>query len=365
MENISQNSQYQTEHVLVDPDDAIPPDGCSCVVPLVFATNDNYVPYTGVAIQSIIENSRSQNFYHIYILHTGLSRRNIQRLESLKKDNLSVLCLNVADLIQSKDMKLFQNRHLTEECFYRIVIPEIFYFFPHVIYLDCDIIINTDIADIIPADMGDALICAVRNIVGPVSEIHLTEKLHLDPEKYVNSGVLVINISQWLQQNIVDRCIHILKTYPSEYLLYSDQEVINIACKEKIFYLDASWNFSWLMIYGDPVYTALCKSIVDQVGDNYHILHFTSNMKPWSLPELPHSYIFWKYARNTIFYEEIIKNNLPDNREINKKIADLKKQQKKLENELSDIKKSKSYLIGRTVTWLPRKFLGALKSFRN
>ena len=42
------------------------------IVPIVFATNNNFAPYTGVAIQSIIEHSCEKNNYHI-CLNNGIN----------------------------------------------------------------------------------------------------------------------------------------------------------------------------------------------------------------------------------------------------------------------------------------------------
>ena len=42
------------------------------------------------------------------------------------------------------------------------------------------------------------------------------------------------------------------------------------------------------------------------MGENFYVLHFTSGLKPWSRPELPLSRYFWKYAKNSAFFERIV-----------------------------------------------------------
>ncbi|MBR1831857.1 MAG: hypothetical protein IJ784_05415, partial [Ruminiclostridium sp.] len=39
----------------------------------------------------------------------------------------------------------------------------------------------------------------------------------------------------------------------------------------------------------------------------FSIFHFDSPQKPWNFPDYPFADLFWRYARNTIFYEEAIK----------------------------------------------------------
>ncbi len=47
--------------------------------------------------------------------------------------------------------------------FYRFTISDLLYFYPRVIYLDCDLVVNCDIVEIIPANLGDHLVAAVPN----------------------------------------------------------------------------------------------------------------------------------------------------------------------------------------------------------
>ena len=42
------------------------------LIPIFFASDDNYLPYLDVAISSLIEHTSQNNFYSIYILNTGL-----------------------------------------------------------------------------------------------------------------------------------------------------------------------------------------------------------------------------------------------------------------------------------------------------
>ena len=44
-------------------------------VSCVFASDDNFAPYLGTAIKSLIENSTKENNYGIYILEEGLSEK--------------------------------------------------------------------------------------------------------------------------------------------------------------------------------------------------------------------------------------------------------------------------------------------------
>ena len=46
---------------------------------------------------------------------------------------------------------------------------------------------------------------------------------------------------------------------------------------------------------------------------NPYIIHYCSPRKPWNMPSVEYSQIFWHYARKTPFYEEIVFENTMQN----------------------------------------------------
>ncbi len=394
------------DHIDILKDDVKVPEGFDRVVPVVFSVNDYYAPYAGVAIESILENVGERNYYRIYILHAGITAPHIQMLEAIQTPQLSVRCLDIGLLIQNKSVELPEIGHLTKEAFYRLLIPEIFDFYSEVIYLDCDLIVRRDIADIIPDDLGDCLIAAVRNYAINSTMKRLYDDFQLDGTKYINSGILVINTAQWKKEHTVDRCFEEIKRIPAEKLRTLDQEIINIVCQNKIYYLDEAWNFYWHMLFMSSEFISVCKPVADRVGEDFYILHFASNVKPWTSPELPLSRYFWHYAIKSPFCEEILNRYFlraadilqqkeerlrqkdvdlrqkdvdlrRKNEELRQK-RDLLKQKdkelkqknyqikqknqkyKKMKHKLDSVTKSASFRIGRGITWVPRKVRSVL-----
>ena len=64
-------------------------------IPLIFATDDGYVPFISVALKSIIENANKDYFYPVYILTSGLSSENISKLKELENENFSIESVDV------------------------------------------------------------------------------------------------------------------------------------------------------------------------------------------------------------------------------------------------------------------------------
>ena len=234
---------------------------------MVFATNEKYAPYAGVAIQSILEHAGPGHHYRVYVLHSGLSDDMVRLLEAQQAQQLSVRCLNVNKLIQLKNTSLREKSYFSKEMYYRFLIPEVFSFYHQVVYLDCDVIVERDIADILPADMGEMLLAAVRNSTTKPWISRLDEFFHLTPDDYFNSGVLVLNVSQWKLEKTPEKCFAALKEIPPQLLWYPDQDILNIVCQGRVLYLDEAWNYYWHMIYGKKEFVALCKPIVDKIGE--------------------------------------------------------------------------------------------------
>ena len=112
---------------------------------------------------------------------------------------------------------------------------------------------------------------------------------------------------------IINTPEYILKCAEKEELIFPDQDVLNILCEGKVYYLDESWNT--MMNHSDDNKSRLkvAKMAPRIIYLNYlkarknpKIVHFAGYQKPWQYLNCDMSDYFWKYARRTMFYEEII-----------------------------------------------------------
>lgn len=362
---------------LVEPTDAEVPVGFERVVPVVLACNESYAPYASVTVQSMLENAGTGCFYRVFVLHAGLTDDTIRLLESAKAPQLTVRCLNVEPLMESKGAELHVNGYFSKEAYFRLLIPEALSVYSQVVYLDCDIVVNRDIADILPPDMGDNLFAAVRD--RPWSSRYVAEQLHVKEKNYFNSGVLVINVGRWNAEKTTEKCFAYIRTARPEQLRFVDQDVLNVVCMDRVLYLDDAWNYLLhVLLRPNPER----QSYAEQMGENFYVLHFTGRLKPWSHPELPLSRYFWKYAKNSAFFERIVetmgktaaeeltkqkseKDRLK--KDLAKKTGEVEKLKKKnarLQHDLDCVHKSVSFRIGRAITFVPRKIRGGVRCFR-
>ena len=282
--------------------------------------------------------------------YTAVSPAHIAALEGMSAANATVKCLDISETMDTVQTPLPVLAYFSEEAYYRLLIPELpeLRDYPFVIYLDCDVVVCGDIADILPHDMGDKLLAGVVDhpMKREQDRKRLAEDYQLDAAQYINSGVLVFNVPQWRQENTARQCFDYLAGIPSGKFVLVDQDIINAVCRDRILYLDEVWNFIWYMRYGDEEAVAVSKPASDRVGDNFRIIHYTTSWKPWCTLRHPMGNYFWHYAGLSPFLEEIINENLFCKAEVKQESHPV------------------SLRIGLAVTWLPRKIRGGIRCLR-
>jgi lipopolysaccharide biosynthesis glycosyltransferase len=148
-----------------------------------------------------------------------------------------------------------------------------------VLYLDIDILINSNLEDLFSLDFSTP-ICAAINVPNSLGR---GEHLEGHNAPYFNSGVLLINMSKWRTMNLLEQFIKVgsQKEFP-----FVDQDILNIVFRNNWTQLGREYNY--LHLYGsgenDPSYCAFPS-----------IIHFAGN-KPWN--ETPVTQFVSKYRKN-------------------------------------------------------------------
>lgn len=284
-------------------------------VPIVLSTDKNYLVYMSVTISSIIKNSDHKKNYDIIIFTDEISNDNERRIISQikNKSNFSIRFFNINDYIDKIDLSIFKVReHFTIAAYYRFFIPKIMSEYKKVVYLDCDLVINKDIAELYKIELEDNYLGAVASL-GSISSYHRGEFKHyfedilkiLDPNQYFNSGVMVFNIPKMIEDNIFDKLI--LKLKSIENPIYVDQDIFNAVCASAIKILDQSWNLT-VHILKDSNINFLpieLRNSLNKATLNPFIIHYTSGKKPWNSQDVMYSDFFWQYAKLSPYYKEI------------------------------------------------------------
>lgn len=287
-------------------------------IPIVFAADNNYVPILAVAMKSVVYNATPRYNYDLIVLHQNIDNDNQTRLKSeLCKENISVRFINVADIFREK--KLITPAHFTVEIYFRLAMQDIMANYDKVIYLDSDLIVNDDIAKLFFEPIGENYVGAVQDVdsAGCYKGFDSDRKKYFEkilkmknPYAYFNSGVLVMNLNKFREKFTSE---YILTLAESEKFIFPDQDVLNILCEGHVYYLDESWNTLMNHKNSENSRIAVAKLAPHQIYSNYlkarthpKIIHFAGYQKPWEYSVCDMSEYFWKIARTTFFWEQLL-----------------------------------------------------------
>lgn len=266
------------------------------VIPIFFASDDNYVPFLAVSIKSLLDNASKDYYYNIYILTEGISRANEERLKRYETENSEIVFVDLSSNIAKIRDRLSSTLrdYYTESIFYRIFIAALYPEYSKAIYLDCDIVVLGDISEFYNIDLGDNILGAITDDVIATNEDfrnYAKYGIGVDYTKYFNSGVLVMNLDEYRKEKIQQRFVYLLIKHNFE-TAAPDQDYLNVLCYDKVRYIDKSWD---KMPVGDDYDGAL------------NLIHYNNFRKPWYYDDVPYGEYFWEYAKKTDYYEDILK----------------------------------------------------------
>jgi len=265
-------------------------------IPIFFSSDDNYASCLSVAIKSLEENSNKDKNYRVIVLTSSMNEKNRKEIKSLETKNVKIDFEDVSNSLAKidKELKLRLRDYYSIAIFYRLFIPNLFPYYEKAIYLDADMVILDDAAKLYEMEMGNNMLIATTDMVVNESESfckYSRVALGLEPEKYINSGMLVMNLREMRKEKIEQKFIYLLLKYNME-VIAPDQDYLNLLCKDRIKYIDESWDK--MPDFGK-----------DYEVKDLHIIHFNMMRKPWHYKEVPYSDVFWNYAEKTNYYDAL------------------------------------------------------------
>lgn len=285
---------------------------------ICLASDENYALYAATTIQSIIANANTNTHYEIVILSSNISPETKVKIQNLShEDNIQISFFDIDAYMAKYHKSIFKEfAHFSSAIYYRLFIPEIFKDYAKVCYLDCDLVLTEDISKLLDVDLNDKAVAAVADTemirirkTDSKWDEYLLKSLKLKTNhEYFNSGVMLFNISQCRKRNMTQETIKLLQTIPD--LRLPDQDVLNVWAETDVLLLNLKWNYEWhLPLYDSDYLNHLPAELAEKyLKAKYRaaIIHYAGGKKPWIYPQLPLAEYWWKYARKTPFYEEIL-----------------------------------------------------------
>lgn len=285
--------------------------GSKKIIPIFFATDDNYIPFLDVALRSLIKNASKKYKYEINILNTGIKAENISLIKLNENENFKILFRDITADVEPIKNKLKGLYHFSVAMYYRLFIENLFPQYDKVIYLDCDIVVLGDVSKLYNTYLGNNLVAGVTERIiynHPVFSEYVRVAMNIEPINYINSGILVMNLKKFRECNIEEQFVYLLSMYNFD-VVDPDQAYLNVLCRNKIKYLPNGWN----------------KEPLDEPAEGgLNIVHYALYKKPWQYDDILNVEYFWQYAKESPFYQKIL--------DIRESFDDVKKSQKEKAN---------------------------------
>lgn len=267
-------------------------------IPVFYTISDDFTPYAAVSLSSLVDRVNPKRNYVVTFLHQDLRPESMHNLASFAKDNVQINFKKIDDTLV-KPIKNTEGNYLradffTMSIFYRLFIPDLFPQYDKGIYLDADTVVNDDIAKLYDIDLDGNYFgaCADLSIrFMPILQRYLTECQGINPpEKYINSGVLLLNMKAFRDKKFTERFYYLINKYNVP-TIEPDQSYLNEICEDKIKHLDPSWD-------------AMPNENMPAIKDP-HLVHYNLFFKPWHFKNVQYAEYFWTSAKNTMYYKQL------------------------------------------------------------
>lgn len=252
-------------------------------IPIFFTTDDAYVPMLMVALNSIKKYSNINNDYNINVVYSKLSESSKQKLMKFNDNNFKIKFVDISTKL-SRDIKFHVRDYYSITTYFRLFLPNMFKEIDKALYLDCDIVVKTDIANLFNIDIRDNLVGAVPDeAINKVYEFlkYANDYLGINAQDYFNAGILIMNFKALREFNFEEKFISLLNQI--KFTVAQDQDYLNVICKDRVKYLDLSWNKM-----------PLDKSLND---NELKLIHYNLNYKPWRYKGINYEEYFWQNAK--------------------------------------------------------------------
>jgi lipopolysaccharide biosynthesis glycosyltransferase len=265
----------------------------SATIPTLFCINARYAKHAGVCIVSLLENN-PDFFFDLVVVSTGDLGAEAAKLRCTLAAYPNC-ALKTIRFSTRGGIKLPVRAHYSIDNYTRLWMAD---FFPasvgKVLYLDSDMIVAGDIGGLWRADLGEAILGAVT-IPGSTrcAAFGIPEDYG-----YFNSGVLVVDLARWRQENIFAQLLEYLGAN-SDKIVDADQDVLNACLYDRRLALPYIYN-AISPFFFDYHPMGMSEAEIAAVRDQARIIHFNGASKPWSyLCRHPRRADYWRYLART------------------------------------------------------------------
>lgn len=266
---------------------------------IVINTDNNYIQHCMAMLCSLYENNREHQIT-LHILEHGMAESSKKLIKELTERYDNSCQFYTVDETPLEGVQFRSKRPLNKAAYYRLMLASVL---PQnldtVLYLDCDIIVLRDLAEIFSLEIdGYALAATLDNF--PYTNQHRLQ-LHMQAdERTFCSGVMLVNLKYWRENGCEAKLLEYAHRQRKEVWLH-DQDVLNYLFKKCWFLLPPKWN--------RVAYVHLCRKYWGYSDFDYKdfrqapmLIHYAAmDLKPWYDAPTPFKHEYIKYLHLSKF----------------------------------------------------------------
>ena len=247
------------------------------MIPLAIAFTPNYFVQAAATLRSVLDASPRGQFRVICMLSEEIPQRMQDKLQRLGGERLTLEYI----LLKGRLEGVYIDPRYTEAASLRLLLPELLPELDRILYLDCDIVVRQDLAQLWEkTDLADNYLAAIYEaaIEGQAERFRA---LGCDPAKYFNSGFLLMNLAQMREEKVSEKLLEACRV---PYLEFPDQDALNQVCQGRVLPLSPLYNSirtffipkyksDFVRQYSEPLWERVQREAT---------IHYTGG-KPWNL----------------------------------------------------------------------------------
>jgi len=259
-------------------------------VNLIAASDENYAMPLCVMVRSALENLREGTEVNLYVLEDGLAADTKKKMESSWQP-YPITTIWISPDKENILGKVQERGHAgVAATYFRFFIGDLLpQSVKSAIYLDADLIIMGDLAELAEQPFDNCIALAVPDAyagyfhISRLAKIDFSDNIRFTKSAgYFNAGLLVIDVEAWRAEQIGQVALEVAVTY-KDALLFHDQDALNIVLAGRWKALHPIWNFHELPQLMRPwearPYTRRERK---RIFLSPNVIHFVSREKPWS-----------------------------------------------------------------------------------
>lgn len=259
---------------------------------IVYAADDKFAEILGVSLVSLYENSKDMIDIMVYVLDSGIKKRNKDRLLSVSRcyGRNNIIFIPAKNISEKLSMHVAVDRGSLSQYARLFVSSDLPMDLNRVLYLDCDIIINRSIRELWNLGLNGKTIGALMDAFSK----YYRQNINLEANDIMfNSGVMLIDLEKWRKQNIEGKLMNFISKKNGR-IQQGDQGALNAVLSHDTYCFEPRFNsvtifydftYREMLVYRRPPMTYVegqrfyTEAQVKEAVENPSIIHFTTSFK--------------------------------------------------------------------------------------